>query len=272
MKTILVATDFSKASLNAAKYAIDVAAVIGASVYILHVYQLPVSYSDISYAVTSGEIEQDAEDLMNDFRLQLTGTNIINVDLETEVRLGDFVCELAKLCEKINPYLVILGIHKSTAAKRFFFGSQAIFAMKHVEWPLILVPEHAQFRSLKKIGIACDLIQVADTLPVEKVKMLVKDFGAELHILNAGSNARYNPDIVFESGLLREVLPGIDHKYHFIESRDIDKGIINFVDKGNIDLLLVTPRKHDLFERLFYTSHTKELALMSSVPVMALHK
>jgi nucleotide-binding universal stress UspA family protein len=271
MKTILVATDFSKASVNAARYAVEIAAILNASLHILHVYQLPVSYGDISFAVASGEIEKDAQDLMKAFQSQLTNANVTNVEIKTEVRLGDFLDELAKVCKKNDPYLVVFGIHKSTAAKRFFFGSQAIFAMKHIEWPLVLVPEHAHFRSLKNIAIACDLIQVAATVPVEKVKMLVNDFGGKLHILNAGSNARYHPDIVFESGLLREVLPGVDQEYHFIESRDIDQGITDFVDKRNIDLLLVTPKKHDFFERLFLTSHTKELALMSNVPVMSLH-
>ncbi len=271
MKTILVATDFSKASLNAARYAIEMAAILNASLHILHVYQLPVSYSDISYAVASGEIEKDAQNLMKEFQSQLTNKNITDIEIKTELRLGDFIGELEKVCEKINPYLVIFGIHKSTAAQRFFFGSQAIFAMKHIEWPLVLVPEHAHFRSLNNIGIACDLIQVTETLPAEKVKMLVNDFGGKLHILNAGSNAKYHPDIVFESGLLREALPGINHEYHFIESKDTDKGITDFVDKRDIDILLVTPKKHDFFERLFYTSHTKELALMSNVPVMSLH-
>jgi len=45
MKTIVVATDFSAVALNAANYAVDMALAIKADILLLHVYQIPVSYS-----------------------------------------------------------------------------------------------------------------------------------------------------------------------------------------------------------------------------------
>lgn len=272
MKTILVATDYSDASLNAANYAIEVAKQINASIHILHVYQLPVSYGDLSAAVASGEIEEDALISMKSFQLKLFNKNSAGFTITSEVQLGDFLSELEKTCKKINPYFVVLGLRKSSAFKRFFLGSQAIYALQHLECPLLLVPEHASFRHLKKVGVACDLMQVTETLPVEKVKLLVEDFGAELHVVNAATNTQNNPHTILESDILREILEQIKHEYHFIESEDIDKGITDFAASEAIDILLVMHKKHDFFERLFLTSHTKEIALMSKVPVMVLRK
>jgi hypothetical protein len=35
---------------------------------------------------------------------------------------------------------------------------------------------------------------------------LVKDFDASLHVLNTGKRTEFNPDVVFESGLLQEMI------------------------------------------------------------------
>jgi hypothetical protein len=46
MKTILAITDFSPAATNATDYAADMAMAMNASLTLLHVYQLPVTYGD----------------------------------------------------------------------------------------------------------------------------------------------------------------------------------------------------------------------------------
>ena len=50
MKTIIIPTDFSGNALYAAYYALDLAAMIGARLNLLHVYTLPVQVSEIPIA------------------------------------------------------------------------------------------------------------------------------------------------------------------------------------------------------------------------------
>lgn len=272
MKTILVATDFSPAALNAANYAADMALVINADIFLLHVYQLPVSYGDVPFAMSIDDMEQDAKKEMNEFKTQLLSGRSTDMNVKTEVRLGNFFSELETVCQLIKPYAVILGRQGATAAERFFFGSNAVYTMKHLAWPLITVPEDVKFLSVKKIGLACDFDDVVNTTPVDEIRMLVKDFNAELHVLNTGKERVFNTEIVFESGILREMLVGLNPQYHFIASNDTDEGIIDFAEKNHIDLLLVLPKRHTLFDKLVHKSHTKQLVLHSHVPVMALHQ
>jgi hypothetical protein len=99
----------------------------------------------------------------------------------------------------------------------------------------------------------------------------MKDFNATLHILNTGKQRDFDTDIVFESGLLNEMLGPVTPKYHFITSENIDKGIIDFAEKNNIELLIVLPKRHGLLEKILHKSLTKQLVLHSHVPLMALH-
>ena len=165
-----------------------------------------------------------------------------------------------------------MGSQGTTAAERLLFGSHTVYAMKNLMWPLITVPREAKFSSVNKIGLACDFNKVVDTTPIDEIKMLVNDFNAELYVLNTGKQEVFDSEIVFESGLLEEMLAPVKPHYNFITSADTDESIMDFVEKNQIDLLVVLPKRHGLMDKLIHKSHTKQLVLQSHVPVMALHQ
>ncbi len=272
MKTILVATDFSPAALNAANYAVDMALAINADILLLHVYQIPVVYLEVPVALNEEGMMQEAEKGINKIKKQLTRKTNGKLNMETDVRVGAFFPELKTVCERIKPYTVVIGSQGTTAAERLLFGSHSVYAMKHLMWPLITVPPEATFSAVKKIGLACDFDKVVDTTPLDEIKMLVNDFNAELHVLNTGKKEIFNPEIVFESGVLEEMLAPVKPNYHFISNQNTDEGIMDFAEKNHIDLLVLLPKRHGLLDKLFHKSHTKQLVLHSHVPVMALHK
>jgi nucleotide-binding universal stress UspA family protein len=271
MKTILVATDFSPAAFNAANYAADMALAINAGILLLHVYQIPVSYSEMPVLMNLEGMQQIAEKDIFELKEELIKTRGGKPVIETEVRVGNFYNELKLVCESINPYTVVMGSQGTTAAERLFFGGHTVNAMKNLTWPLITVPVGSKFSSVKKIGLACDFDKVVDCTPVDEIKMLVKDFKAELHVVNTGNKDYYEPEMVFESGLLHEMLAPVKPKYHFIIHNDTDEGIMDFAEKNEIDLLVVIPKRHSLLEQIIHKSHTKKIVLHSHVPVMALH-
>jgi len=272
MKTILIATDFSPAALNAANYATEMALGINANIILLHVYQIPVIYLEVYVAVTEEDMIQDTEKNMLQLKNHLTKKTGGKLNIQTEIRQGVFFSELKTLCEEIKPYAVVMGSQGTTAAERLFFGGHAVFTMKHLIWPLITVPPTVKFSSIKKIGFACDFDEVVDAIPVDEIKMLVNDYNAELHVLNIGRKEGFNPDVVFQSGLLQEILKSLKPQYHFISNKNTDEGIMNFAEKNHIDLLITLPGRHGLLKRLIHGSHTKQLVLHSHVPVMALNE
>ena len=71
MKTILMATDFSPAALNAANYAADMALAINADMLLLHVYQIPVTFSEVPVAVNPEDMQWNAENEINKLKGQL---------------------------------------------------------------------------------------------------------------------------------------------------------------------------------------------------------
>ena len=271
MKKIIVATDFSKTATNAAHYAADMAMAIGADLMLLHIYQVPVIYSEAQSAVNIDDWTRDAWAELSILKNDLVTRTDGKINIEAQAIEGEFFNELKDACETVQPYAVIMGSQGSTAAERFFLGGHTVNAMRNLNWPMIAVPPGVVFASLKKVGLACDFEQVLDTIPAEEVKKLVTDFKAELHVLNTGKKTDFDPDTVFQSGMLQEMISDLKPAYHFITHFDTDQGILDFAEKNQIDLLLVLPKRHGLLDKLLHKSHTKQLVLHSHVPVMALH-
>ena len=55
MKTIIIPTDFSPIAANALHYGINMAQAIDASILLLHVYQVPITMTDVPIVLVSVE-------------------------------------------------------------------------------------------------------------------------------------------------------------------------------------------------------------------------
>ncbi len=272
MKSILVATDFSFAAVNAVNYAADMAKALGAELVILHVYTIPVGFNEAPVMINPQEWRKDAEVDIARLKSELGLRTDHKVTIHTEIVMGMFFQELKLACENNQPYVVVMGSQGTTKAERILFGGHTVYAMKHLEYSLITVPPDAQFDSFKNIVMACDFEDIADAVPVEELKKLTNDFNSKLHIVNTGNIDSYDPAIVSGTALLQNMLDSLHPSFHFITSEHIEEGIMHFTEQHKIDLLIVLPKRHTLLERLIHRSHTKQLVLHSHVPVMSLHQ
>ena len=271
MKTILVATDFSRAALNATNYAIEMALAIDADLYLLHVFQTPGTSLQVPMPLILDEMLRDVEGEMDKQKEYVVRKTAGKLAVKTEVRREYFFAELEAVCDSIKPYCVIMGSQGTTVAERLAFGGHAVYAMRHLEWPLITVPPNTTFSSVKNIALACDFDDAINTMPLDKIKALVNDFGATLYVLNTSKGEELDQEIISKTKQLEQELGTIKPHYNFIINLDTDAGILGFVEDNNIDLLIVLPKHYDLLHNLLHKSHTKHMVLHSKVPVLALH-
>lgn len=275
MKTIIVPTDFSPTATNALHYAIDMAKAIDASLLLFHVYQVPVSYSDVPIMLVSvDELKQTAEEKIGRLKKEVEHITSGKMKIYTETRMGNVSDELKTLCEKIRPFAVVMGSKGSSGIERVLFGSNTLTVIRHLSWPVICVPPGKAFgNGIRKIGFACDFRDIVESTPANAIRDVVRAFGAELHILNVDyQDKRFEPDTPEQSALLHTLLEDLRPQYDFIEHRDIEDGINAFAEKNNLDLIIAIPKKHKLLEGLFRTSSTKQLVFQSHIPVLCIHE
>ncbi len=275
MKTIIIPTDFSPVATNAMHYGLEMARSVNASLLLFHAYQVPVSYSDVPIILVSvDELKKSAEERLETLKKEVEHITSGAVKIYTEAVMGNFSDELENICQKINPFAVVMGSKGSAGIERVLFGSNTLAAIKHITWPVIAVPPGKTYgNGIQKIGFACDFRNIVETTPAAAILEIVKAFDAELHVLNVDYHDKhFKPDTPEQSVMLHTLLESAKPEYHFIEHRDVEDGINEFADKNNLDLLITIPKKHKLLEGLFHRSSTKELIVQSHVPVMCIHE
>jgi nucleotide-binding universal stress UspA family protein len=275
MKTIIVSTDFSPAAANATNYAADMALAIDADLLLLHIYQVPVSFTDVPVVVVSvDDVRKNTEEQLEQLKKNIEHITSGKIKIYTEARMGDVVDELGLLSDHVRPFAIVMGTKGHTAMERALFGSNTLTAIKKLHWPVICVPPGKEFgNGIKKIGLACDFKEVVNTTPAHTIKDLVKEFNGELHVLNVDyDNRQFDSETPEQSALLHSMLEELKPQYHFIKCKDIEEGINEFADENNLDLVIAIPKKHTLLEGLFKKSSTRQLVFESHVPVMCVHE
>ena len=275
MNPIVAPTDFSAVSFNAVNYAADMACMLGLNLNLLHVYAVPVAVSEIPVPVFDlKELETDATNRMDEMKEKLRARTGGRIPIHSEVRPGNILTEIISYCTNLKPHAVIMGAERTSSFEQTLFGGRTLEALKHIEWPLIIVPPDAVFKNIRKIGFACDFREVVESVRVNEIKDLVKEFGAELHVIHIheGGSDSYSAKTIEESGLLQEMIGELNPKYHFLNEPDIEIGISIFAEKYDLDLLIIIPKWHNLLSKIFQHRHSKKLVLHTHVPVMAIHE
>ena len=275
MKTIIVPTDFSPTATNAMHYAIQMAKQISAHLLLVHVYQVPVSYTDAPIVLVSvEELRKSAEARMHNLKVEVEHLVHKEQKVFTETILGSVVDELENLCKKIKPFVVVMGTKGATGLERVLFGSNTLQAIRHLSWPVICVPPGKKYGTgIKKIGFACDYEKVVRSTPAPLIKSLVKTFGAELHVLNINPDGKKRSEEMPEQSILLQTLLGdLKPEFHFIQYNDVEDGINDFAIRNELDLVITIPKKHSLVERIFRETSSKQLIQHSNVPIACIHE
>jgi len=274
MKTIIVPTDFSPVAENAMWFATDMARHINASILLLHVYQVPVTVSEVPMVmINADELKAETEQNLQELKAMVDKATMGSVPIFIQSRLGSVGTELEDVCSTIHPFAVVMGTHGGSRAESMVFGSNSLTAIRRLHVPVMVIPPGSAFRPIQKIGLACDLKKVEATTPQKEIKAIVKEFGAELHVLNVDCHfEHFAPAGREQTAVLHNMLEELHPHYHFIYRDNIEASLDDFAQRNELDFLIVIPKKHAFPEGLFHRSCSKKLASHAHVPVMAIHE
>lgn len=269
---IIAATDFSPAAQHAVHYAADLAVALKKKLFVFYVHQIPISYTEVPFSENIEEevklAEKELQHLKRRISLEKSGELLI----ESSVRVGLFFNELEKLAGELHPAFIVMGCQGSTAAEHLAFGSHAINAMKHLQWPLITVPPGADFKGINRIALACDMEKTEETVPVSWIRDFIKETGAILYILNCDHKIKSAGEWLISSRYLQNSLKSIQAKYNYLPgNKEISESLFSFITTGKIDWLITLPKHHGFFHQLTHPGQSRKLVLRSPVPVLTLH-
>jgi len=272
MKTIIVATDFSAISINAAYYAVDMAAAIKAQVLLMHAVSIPLMVAEAPMpAETFETMLDDANDELQKLQEKLNIYSNHKVPITRRAMLGTLLNEIEDIANDLDVFAIAMGIQGAGETNRVLFGSNTINMMRNMAYPIIIVPANASFKGIKNIGLACDLKDVTETIPVDVITNIVSLFNSSFHIFSVSKPDEADASILPESISLQNQFMKLRPKMHLVTNENIETGIFESAEKEKIDLLMIVPKEHGLIYSLFHRSISKAIVTHPHIPMLAIH-
>lgn len=273
MKTIIAPTDFSPSANNAVDYAVELAKLFSARIVLVNAFPIPESHYEMggSFELMSTLKDVSMENLNQlKEKIQMTNPDIV-IDCVSDMGHPYGVIDTVAVQKKAD--LIVMGIvGEAGIMKERLMGSTAIEIARNQEVPTFIIPENVKYHEVSRISFACDLKKTEKTDLIYVAKYFAEQFHAELEIVNVD-----NPDeeVTFDKAVtnlfIERKLENIKHDTMHISGKKVDKELEDYFDSHETDVVLVNPRKHNIFYYLFNKSITKELAFHSHKPILAIH-
>ena len=188
------------------------------------------------------------------------------------IQYGTLHENINELMQTENLALVVMGTHGATGLAKNLIGSNALHVMKHVNLPIIALPEKDDIGSMSHIALAGDYINVPEASTIQLVADLAKAFYAQLHIIHIDKGDVVVKDQIEIARRMDKYLKRINHSFHFRKFDDVEEGLLTFAKELNIELIAMISKQHNFLDRLRHTSHTKKMILDIPMPLMVLHE
>ncbi len=273
MKTVLIPTDFSETSKNAAEYAVGLAALLGIPKLVFyHFYPTKLVYNPAGELDEYASVEQNRiksiEDL-NEF-IESLGTVPANVQVEMYQGAESVNAGIAEIAKITCADLIVMGIKGGGIIKETIIGSHTLSIAKHTTVPVLIIPATAKLNKCEKIAFLSDFKDVENNKSVEGLRTFL-DHGVVkftiLHLLRHHEKIdEAHPEKLKLEKMFKKYSPAFQYK----ESHHYTDDVIDYVFESNTDILALVPEHHGLLETIF-NDHTKKLAFHSKVPVLIVH-
>ena len=140
-ESILVATDFSECSEQAVQYAFDLAAGLGATVHLVHVYSLQ---GMLEAAWPTHEAIEDAEAFAERKLGELAKRHQSSGSVgQVRAYLGDPAESILRAAVDLDADMIVVGTHGRRGLKRLVLGSVAETVVRLAACPVVVIRQPA---------------------------------------------------------------------------------------------------------------------------------
>lgn len=268
MKTIIVATDFSAEAENAAKYIATAVAGKEYRIVLYHLYNTSIHAQNAR--LSAGEIDKM-------FQAKKTKVNekagVINekyhVEVLSHIVPGNFYDELINCIQKYDAELVVMGMAERSI-EQDILGNTTTAAISMLKFPVLSIPLGAEYKGIKHILFACDVIRGVHKMILDRVKEVASDYKATVEVFHIREKSEEIARSEEHNSTMEETLSDVHHTYKNVQSSEIIKAIRDEIEASQTDLLVMVPYKYGFWDSMLHKSKTRAMASGNKVPLLSL--
>jgi nucleotide-binding universal stress UspA family protein len=277
MKNILLPTDFSKNSLNAIKYAVNLLQNETCEFYIINVQKASSFISDdmmgasTSTTIYNTLIDAAKKSISNIISILTTEFNNPKHDFFSIVDYDNFIDAINQISKKHQIDLIIMGTKGASGLEKTLFGSNTVRVIQRCNAPVLAIPDGCVFEPIKKLAFTTNNLVLFNAKELEPLKKIWQINNAKLNILHVADENHLSQNQSKNEGFFKTHFAEASHDYIDSNSRYIFKSIQNYINDNDINVLAMMSKKHSFIERLF-TRHTVEtFAFKINIPFLVMH-
>ena len=279
MKTILYATDYSKNSAAALKYAHALSTQLDSRLVITHVFDYPTVLGTKGLDEPFPHLEESAFKMhrskLEDFcKEHLVGEyDAPNVHLET-VENKSVIKGILSKADEYHAHLIVVGMKGASGIREIIMGSIAKQLIEKAPCPVMAIPADTSHMAIKKIVYATDFME-EDVHAIQKLVEIAEPLGAEIKVVHISTKEEYAGDlqmIWFKNTLKERVTyPKIDFQLLFSETV-FDSLRIYLGDVGADLMVMLEREKQGFFKKWFHQDLVKKMESYGRVPLMSFNE
>lgn len=278
---LLLPTDFSPHSLQAAQYAAHLAHHLKSEIVLFHCYHIPavdpMMPGEIIGELTSNikdEAETEIEKCKNQLKEYLQ-KNQLEVSIKSVIRLGFAVEEITEYVNESKPLLTVIGSRNRSGWERFLSGSILKPLIDSLNSTILVIPENIIFPKHKiKLLYASDFND-ADISAIQQLFQILFSLKIQLTCLHIDTEKAPNY-IQYEMDELQlkiqKIIENHDVAFDIVEGFDAKEGISSYLKNHDVDILCAYSTQKNFLEKLFEGSLTEHLAIESNRPLLVFKK
>ncbi|MBQ0734781.1 universal stress protein [Aquimarina celericrescens] len=278
MKRILVPTDFSSNAYSALFYATRLFQNESCEFFILNTF-------DVDTPVLTSRIDTSKGDLLyqqlsNESQERLTETlHSIVRDTEDFNHTFETISVSKKLTETINKTikskdidLVIMGTKGVSGIKDVFMGSNTVKVIKKIKNCAVLaVPDEFDFEEPIEIAFATDFRRFYSQDELEPLMKMASLFNSNIRIMHIHEEEKLDEVQEHNFKKLKEHLKDYNYSMHWVSRFDQKAEVIKaFIDKMNINMLVMLRYRHSLIESVTREPVVKKIGFEAAIPFLVI--
>ncbi len=270
MKNILVPIDFSKPSEYAAKMAAKIAKKTNATIYLIHLIELPTGIIDMgsgsSFSIPESILYlRKTRDKILEFKQTFFGNK---VNVEYFIKLSSPFDGIKKYAEKINADLIIMGSKGHSEFEEIMIGSNTEKVVRSSKIPVIVVKKDDVKIKLKNLVFASNFKEENKEV-FSKFLNFANAFNSKIHLLKINTPSQFESTFNAKEKVKTFIkdynLP--KHKINIYNDVSVEKGILNYAKEKKADLIALSTHGRSGISHLFTGSVTKNLSKKALKPL-----
>lgn len=270
MKRILVPTDFSEHAEDALKVAAQIAQKNDSEIIILHMLELPHQTND---AVLGGAsipetmlFMKKANEMLDEVssRPYLDGIQITEI-----VKMDRPIHGISQVSKDYDIDLIVMGSHGSSGIQELLIGSNTEKVVRNSEIPVLVIKKDVSNFNAANIVFASDFTEETKK-PFEKLLNFTNFFESKIHLVTICTPNSFKPTHVIEKAMNKFVTEFnlTNYSTHIYNDTNIEKGILNFSNSINADIIGMCTHGRTGFAHFFNGSISEGLVNHAVKPVI----